>query len=251
MTGLPNLSIKLIFLFLQDISGNMGNDHTYDKALYEFLSGYITQHKLAKFQEIINMRTRFFTVVLEDIYQPHNASAVLRSCDCFGILDVHVIENRNTFQVSKDVALGAQKWLNVLHYRKQENNTESCLLKLRDEGYRIIATTPHTSDISLDDFPAKEKTAFVFGTELEGLSETALNLASGYVRIPMSGFTESLNISVSVAILLYEMTRKLHKSSLNWQLSDDEKADTLLSWARHVVKRADLLEENFRKSYFY
>jgi len=251
LTGLANLSIKLIFLFLQDIFINMGKDHTYTKALYNYLSGYITQNKLNKFQEIISMRTRFFTVVLEDIYQPHNASAVLRSCDCFGILDVHVIENRNNFQVSKDVALGAQKWLNVMHYRNQENNTESCLLKLRDEGYRIVATTPHTMDISLDDFPVGEKTAFIFGTELEGLSETALKLASGYVRIPMSGFTESLNISVSVAILLYEMTRRLNKSNINWELRDEEKIETLLSWARHVVKRADLLEANFRKSYLY
>ncbi len=223
----------------------MKNDLIYKKALYKYLSQHLTSNKLKKFREIIQYRTKHVTVILENIYQSHNASAVLRSCDCFGILDVHIIENGYSFQVSKDIALGSNKWLNLHHYREKDNNTLSCFKKLKDDGYRIIATTPHTNDCLLQDLPIYDKMAFVFGTELEGLSKEALDHSDEFVRIPMFGFTESYNISVSAAILLYDIISRLHSSVIDWQISKEDEIETLISWARNVLKKPELLEQKF------
>jgi tRNA (guanosine-2'-O-)-methyltransferase len=218
------------------------------KQLFDYLSGFITAERLAKFREIVAMRTRYVTVVLEDIYQPHNASAVLRSCDCFGVQDVHIIENRNRYEVNPDVALGASKWLTMIKYNQGENNTPEALEALRRKGYRIVATTPHKDDVTLQELPVeKGPVALLFGTELKGLTETALSLADEYVKIPMYGFTESFNISVSAAISLFYLTEKIRNTEVGWQLSENEKTDILLEWARQTVKRSDLLEKEFLK----
>lgn len=219
------------------------------KAFYEYLSDFVSENKRKKFDEIIRYRTRYLTVALEDIYQPHNASAVLRSCDCFGIQDVHIIENQNTYQVNPDVALGSSKWLTLIKYNGEENNSVTAAESLRKSGYRIIATTPHKDGVDLQELPLEEgPLTLCFGTEMRGLSKNMLDLADGYMKIPMFGFTESLNISVSVAISLFHLTGKLRNSNINWQLSDEEILDIQLQWARQVVKRSDLLEEEFFKS---
>ena len=213
--------------------------------LLAYLQEFITPNKKHKFEELILQRTRHITIVLEDIYQPHNASAVLRSCDCFGIQDVHIIENMNKYEVNPDVALGSSKWLNLIKYREKENNTESCLKKLKSAGYRVIAATPHENDFIPETLPLDQKIALVFGTELAGLSQVALDLADGFVRIPMYGFTESFNISVSVALLLFALTERLRKSEIHWQLTEDENLDIQLTWTKNVIKKSDLLEKLF------
>jgi tRNA (guanosine-2'-O-)-methyltransferase len=215
--------------------------------LYSFLSGFISENKKNKFEEIILQRTRYMTVVLEDIFQPHNASAVLRTCDCFGIQDVHIIENNNKYEINPDVALGSSKWLSLYKYHSSENNTSDCLHLLKDSGYRIIATTPHKKDSTPEDLPLDQKIALVFGTEMDGLTPEAIALADGFVKIPMYGFTESLNISVSAALLVRSLTERLHNSGIPWQLSDSESLDIRISWAKSVVKKADLLEKEFLK----
>ena len=220
-------------------------DFNQRQQLLSYLQEFITPNKKSKFDSLILQRTRHLTIVLEDIYQPHNASAVLRSCDCFGIQDVHIIENMNKYEVNPDVALGSSKWLNLIRYREPENNTESCLKKLKSNGYRIIATTPHENDFIPDTLPLEQKTALIFGTELAGLSQVALNLADGYVRIPMYGFTESFNISVSAALLLYTLTDRLRKSEIRWELSDEEKLEIQINWTKNVIKRSSLLEKLF------
>jgi tRNA (guanosine-2'-O-)-methyltransferase len=213
--------------------------------LLSYLQEFITPNKKNKFSELIFQRTRHLTIVLEDIYQPHNASAVLRSCDCFGIQDVHIIENTNKYQVNPDVALGSSKWLTLIKYNEKENNTADCLNKLKSEGYRIIATTPHENDFVPDTLPLERKTALVFGTELEGLSKTAIDLADGFVRIPMYGFTESFNISVSAALLISALSERLRKSDIPWQLSEEEMLDIQIAWTKNVVKKPSLLEKLF------
>ncbi len=220
-------------------------DFNQRQQLLSYLQEFITPNKKSKFDALILQRTRHLTIVLEDIYQPHNASAVLRSCDCFGIQDVHIIENMNKYEVNPDVALGSSKWLNLIRYRETENNTESCLKKLKSNGYRIIATTPHENDFIPDTLPLEQKTALIFGTELAGLSQVALDLADGYVRIPMYGFTESFNISVSAALLLYTLTDRLRKSGIRWELSDGEKLEIQINWTKNVIKRSSLLEKLF------
>jgi len=201
--------------------------------LIKYLEQFITTERLELFHKLLNQRTRYITVVLEDIYQSQNASAVLRTADCFGIQDVHIIENKNKYQINPDVALGASKWLNLVKYNQQKNNTLEAISHLRQKGYRIVATTPHTQDVSLEDFDLTQgKTALFFGTELKGLSNEMIDHADEFLKIPMFGFTESFNISVSAAIILHHLTTSLRKSEINWQLSDHEKEEILLTWLK-------------------
>lgn len=217
------------------------------KELIEYLSTFVTPERLNLFEKILEYRTSYFTIVLEDIYQSQNASAVLRSCDCFGIQHVNVIENRNTFNVNKEVALGSSKWLSIRKFSEKQNNSLEAIKTLKKHGFRIVATSPHTNDTLLDNFNIeKGKAAFVFGSELPGISETIMNEADEFVKIPMYGFTESFNISVSAAILLHHLTEKLRKSSsVSWKLSNEEKKAIKLQWLRNTVKRSDVLEKNF------
>ncbi len=217
------------------------------KKFLAYLESFISENKRNTFDRILSQRTRHITVAMEDIYQSHNASAVLRSCDCFGIQDVHIIEGRNKYSVNPDVALGSSKWLNLIKYDQKEDNTIACFEALRGKGYRIIATTPHKDDIMLDELEIDEKTALVFGTEMEGLTDTAIENADAHVKIPMYGFTESFNISVSAAISLFHLTEKLRKSAINWQLSEEEMIETRTLWARSVIKHPEKYEKAFFK----
>jgi len=226
----------------------MANDRLETRKKYlAYLENLITENKRSIFDRAINQRTKHITVVLEDIYQSHNASAVLRSCDCFGIQDLHIIENKNTYTINPDVALGSSKWLNLIKYNSEKNNTVKCYEELRAQGYRIVATTPHKDDILLDDLELDHKTALVFGTEMEGLSDLAIKHADAYVKIPMYGFTESFNISVSAGITLHHLTERLRSSNIKWQLGEEEVIETRILWASSVVKHPDRLEKAFLK----
>ena len=220
-------------------------DYHQQKALLDHLLGFITPGRKSLFKKVIKNRTRHITVVLEDIYQPHNASAVLRTCDLTGVQDVHIIETKNEYNVNPDVALGASKWLNLIKYNNDKQNTLVAYNKLRDKGYRIIASTPHKNDQSLEDISLDGKMAIVFGTELNGLSDTAIEHADEYLKIPMVGFTESYNISVSAALILFNLTTRLRDTEINWRLSEIEKTEILLEWARRSIKRSDILESQF------
>jgi tRNA (guanosine-2'-O-)-methyltransferase len=215
------------------------------KQLLEFLFEFITDERKNRFLEVVDMRTKYLTIVLEDIFQPHNASAVLRSCDCFGIQNVHIIENKYKYNVNPDVALGSPKWLDLYRYNNGDFNTADCLNKLKDEGYRIVATTPHKNDCLIDELPLDKKTALVFGTELNGLTDTAIEMADGFVKLPMFGFTESYNISVSAALSLYELTKHLRNKIKGWELSEKEKTKILINWCLNSVNKSDMLLRKF------
>ncbi|HBH47797.1 MAG TPA: TrmH family RNA methyltransferase [Bacteroidales bacterium] len=209
--------------------------------LIDYLSGFVTEQRKNLFEETIKWRTRYLTVALENIYQAQNASAVLRTCDCFGIQDVHIIENENSYNINPDVALGSNKWLSMQYHNKNNSNTIEAINHLKQAGYRIVATTPHANDVNLDSFNLEAgKAALLFGTELNGLSNVALEMADEYVKIPMFGFTESFNISVSAAIILHTLTNKLRASKkINWQLSEFEKESILLGWYKSSIKNAE------------
>ena len=221
-----------------------------NKELIQYLSGYLTPNRLALFNKVLQTRTRYLTVVLEDIFQPQNASAVLRTCDCFGIQDVHIIENRNDFKVDREVAMGASKWLNLKKYNMAEQNSLETIRTLKSQNYRIVATSPHINDQELQNFDlTKGKTALVFGSELPGISEIIRNEADEFLKIPMYGFTESFNISVSAAIILHHLTLKMQQNkSIQWQLSETEKEEIRLEWMRRSIKRSDLIEKRFLKN---
>jgi len=218
------------------------------QALLKFYSEYLTDRRKARFEEVIKYRTRHITVVLEDVFQSHNASAVLRSCDLTGIQDVHAIENRNEYDVNKEIDMGSSKWLNLYRYNQSKHNTLDAFKKLRSQGYRIVATTPHKNDQTLETLPIHDKTALVFGTELNGLTDIAIENADEYLRIPMYGFTESYNISVSAAISLFTLTERMRKSNINWKLSEEEKEDILMEWSRQSIKFHEKMERSFFNS---
>lgn len=219
----------------------------FNKEFFDFLSGFLTENRRQLFEKIIQLRTRHLTVVLEDIYQPHNASAVLRSADLTGIQDVHIIENRNRYHVNPKVAMGSSKWLNLIHYDEKEDNTLTAYEALRSKGYKIVAATPHSKGKALEEIPLDHKLAIVFGTELLGLSPTAIDNADEYLWIPMYGFTESYNISVSAALVMFTLTEKLRKSDIHWHLTEAEKQEIMLEWTKRSVARSDIFEKEFFK----
>lgn len=218
-----------------------------EKQLIQYLSGFITTQRYELFQRVLNQRTSYLTVVLEDIFQPQNASAVLRTCECMGLQHVHIIENRNKFTVDKEVVMGSVKWLNLQKYNQGSTNSLDAVKKLKQQGYRIIATTPHKNDGLLPDFDlSKGKAALVFGSELLGISETILNEADEHLKIPIAGFTESFNISVSAAIVLFHLIQKLNEQNeIHWKLTEQEKDEIMLQWLRNSIKSSKLLEKQF------
>ena len=226
---------------------------TYEKSLspdienqISYLSKFITDNRLDLFYKVLQDRTKYITVALEDIYQTQNTSAVLRSADCFGIQDVHIIENNNSYSINPDVAVGSNKWINIFKYNKLENNTLTAITKLKEDGYRIIATTPHSNNVNLENFNLSDgKIALFFGTELTGLSDTVIENADEFLKIPMYGFTESFNISVSASIILHQLTNKLHTSNLNWHITNTEKNTTMLKWLMNTIKKSELIVDDF------
>ena len=219
-----------------------------DKALLDFLSQFITDERKERFEEVLAWRTRHITVVLEDIFQPHNASAVLRSCDLTGIQDIHIIENNYTFDINPDVVMGSTKWLDVHRYNELEFNTPVVIDQLKDKGYQIVATCPHQNDFSPETLPLDQPIALFFGTEKTGLTDYVLDRADKYVQIPMHGFTESFNISVSAALLMYSLTHRLHEmTDVDWHLTEDEKQMVRLEWSRRTLNRIRQYERKFNE----
>jgi tRNA (guanosine-2'-O-)-methyltransferase len=214
--------------------------------LTDHFSQYISDHKKEFVEKVLAERTRYITVVLEDIYQSQNASAVVRTCECMGVQDIHIIENQSRYSINPKVLKGANKWVDMVRYKdKRTNNTETCFKALRQKGYRILVTNPSPECISLNEVPINEKLAIVMGNELKGTSGYALNHADEKVRIPMVGFTESLNISVSAAICINTILTKLRNSEIDWSLSAEERSDIRLAWYRKAVKRSELIEREF------
>jgi len=215
------------------------------KRLISYLTEFISPRRKERFDEVMAQRINHLQIVVEDLYQAHNASAVLRSCDCFGVQYVHFIENKNTMKVSSDIALGAEGWVSIKKHNGAENNTRAGLQKLKDEGFRIIATTPHKNDVTIDQLPVDKKMVLVFGTEKEGISEDVMEMADEFVKIPMYGFTESFNISVSAALCMYELTTRIRETVPNSYLSDTEKIDIYLDWLMNSIDKSELIVKEF------
>lgn len=216
--------------------------------LIAYLSEFLKEERLEVLQSSLRFRTRYLTVCLEDIYQSQNASAVLRSCDAFGIQDVHIIEDKNKYQLNPMVTRGASKWLNLYKYNKDSNPSLDAINSLKEKGYRIVATSPHIGDTSLEDFDlVKGKVALIFGTELTGISKTVEENADEFLKIPMHGFVESLNISVSAAIILHYLTLKLRSTNIGWQLSKEEQDSLLLQWLKISIRESEKIIQHYNE----
>ncbi|MDF1825493.1 MAG: RNA methyltransferase [Verrucomicrobiales bacterium] len=214
---------------------------TANEEITEYLADFITGNKQEKIARVLGERTRHLTIMLEDIYQPHNASACLRSCECLGLQDVHIVETRNEYRPNNEVSMGSSKWLTMHRYR----TTASAIETVKNRGYRVVATTPNENGYDLTTLPLDKPVALLFGTEEEGLTDEALAAADGTMRLPMYGFTQSYNISVTVAVSLSQLIERLRQSNLDWRLTDAEKAELTLEFYRKIIKRHDLIEANF------
>ena len=214
-----------------------------DIELLAYLETYLTDRRRYLYDKVLAERTNHFTVAIEDVYQLHNTSAVIRSCDVFGIQNVHVIEEINAKRIDREIAMGAQKWVDI----NRHSNTVDCIRTLKNKGYQIIATTPHNDSITVEDFDVTKPSAFFFGQEQKGLSDLVFDHADGMLHIPMVGFTESLNISVSAAIILQSVTSKLKRSSVQWQLTEEEVLQKRLDWLQKSIKSYDQIVERYYK----
>ena len=212
-----------------------------DIAYLEFLENILTENRKERFLNVLKNRTRHFTVVVEDVFQMHNTSAVMRSCEVFGIQELNVIEQRFGKRIDKEIAMGAQKWVDINAF----DSISGCLDNLKSLGYQIIATTPHENDCLLEDFDISKPSALFFGTERDGLSEEILKRADGFLKIPMVGFTESLNISVSAAIIIQNLTERLRNSTIQWQLSEVEIIEKRMQWAKNTIKDIKRIEARY------
>jgi tRNA (guanosine-2'-O-)-methyltransferase len=215
--------------------------NTTDSAYLNYLEGFITPERSAKFLRVLSQRSRHFTVVVEDIFQLHNTSAVMRTCEVFGIQDLNVVEEKYGKTIDKEIAMGAQKWVDVHRY----NSVNACIDKLKADGYRIIATSPHEDSCMLGDFDITQKSALFFGTERLGLSQDVLDQADGFLKIPMAGFTESLNISSSAAIIIQHLMHRLRQSDVQWHLSEAEILEKRIDWAEKSIKDIEFVKGRY------
>lgn len=212
-----------------------------DSDYLNYLEEFITTNRKEGFMKVLQSRTKHFTVALEDVYQLHNTSAVMRSCEVFGIQELNVVEQRFGKKIDKEIAMGAEKWVDIHRF----SNNQDCIDNLKARGYQIIATTPHENDCMLEDFDITKPSAIFFGTERLGLSEEVLQQADGFLKIPMVGFTESLNISVSAAIILQNISTRLRHSDIDWQLTEVELLEKRIDWTRKSIKDIDFITQKY------
>lgn len=212
--------------------------------LLTYLEDFISENRKQRFLDVLSNRTKHFTIAVEDVFQMHNTSAVMRSCEVFGIQELNVVEQKYGKTIDKQIAMGAQKWVDIFEH----SSSQSCIDNLRQKGYQIIATTPHNDSCTIENFDITKPSALFFGTEIDGLSDEVIQQADGYLKIPMVGFTESLNISVSAAIIIQDITNRLRNSDINWQLSEEEILDKRLDWTRKTIKDIKNVESRFVES---
>ncbi len=219
-------------------------------AYLHYLKKFVTKERQEKIKEILTLRTRHVTIALEEVSQSQNVAAIMRTCEAMGIQDAYSIERDTAIDIKTNIARGAIQWMTLHRYKikDQANPTLACIKKLQTEGYHVIATSPHATKKLLD-IPVDKKIAFVFGTEISGLSDLALAAADERISIPQYGFVESFNVAVSAALCLYDVTTRLRASAIPWQLTSEEQFELELEWMEQSVERPELMKAAFLRAY--
>ena len=210
-----------------------------------YLSTFVGATRLEKIEHILQQRTEHITLVLEDTYQAHNISAVIRSCECFGIQNLHMIENNYPFKINRAIVMGANHWISIHHYNKHANNTINCVDLLKKQGYAIAALNLSPKAIPLSALPLTDKLALCIGTEKTGLSAQMITKADYQVKIPMVGFTQSLNLSVTAGIALSQLRARLCTEVPNWQLNTSVYQQLKCHWLRRSIPNGDKILAHF------
>ncbi len=211
----------------------------------EYLADFMTPERLERLEQVATSRTHQMTILTENTFHSQNASALMRHCEAFGLQSLHAVESLCQFRTYSDIVRGTDKWVDLHRY----DNTRDAIAELKSQGYRIVATTPHREDCTPENFDVTAgKFALVFGTEHAGISEDIIEAADEFLRIPMCGMVESLNVSASAAILIYMLSERLRNSTDNWQLTPLEQRELLYRWAKESIKDSDnILERKFGK----
>lgn len=202
----------------------------------DYMSQFLTESRREVLRRTASRRTRYMTVMTENMFHPQNASAMVRHAEAFGIQDMHTVETLCRFDPSVNIVRGTDKWVDI--YRHE--STAEALGSLRGAGYRIVATTPHRRSSTPETFDVGAGPfALIFGTEHAGISEEVFAAADEFLSIPMCGMVESLNVSASAAILIYMLSERMRLTVDGWQLSDDEQTKLLLRWTLESVRDAE------------
>lgn len=200
------------------------------------MSQFVMEERFETIKRVLDNRTQYMALCAENTFHPHNASALIRHCDAFGVQDFHTIESLCDFRPSKNVVQGTVNWIDPYRHSR----TSEAIDYFRANGYRVVATTPHDSETTPELFDIEGgKFALIFGTELQGVSDEMIESADEFLKIPMYGFIDSLNVSASAAIVLHVLAQRLHSSEVDWQLSDNEYARLLLDWTMKTVRKSE------------
>ena len=188
-------------------------------------------------------RTRYVTALAENMFHGQNAAALMRHCEAFGVQRLHTVEAVCPFEPNPTIARGTEQWVDLVRHA----STADALRVLKEEGYRIVATTPHRGSSTPETFDvAAGPFALVFGTEHAGISDEVIAAADEFLRIPMCGMVESLNVSASAAILLYQLTERMRRTVAGWQLDEEAHTELLYRWMCGSVKDApQILQRKF------
>lgn len=166
------------------------------------LEPHVTEARAARLKDVFGKRLSSVTAVVDSLHDPHNGAAIVRSCDAFGIQYLHAIERHEEFAAARSIARGSQKWVDVIRHR----GVEPCVAALRASGHVMVATHPE-GDLLPEDLAKIPRVALVLGNEREGIADDLRAACTHAVKVPMVGFVESLNVSVTAAILLHAATR--------------------------------------------
>lgn len=216
---------------------NTANSRSWYEERIAYLREFMTEERRETLERVLRMRTRYMTILTENTFHPQNASALVRHCEAFGVQDLHTVETRCKFNPNLNIVRGTDKWIELVRH---ESTTEA-LRSLKAEGYRIVATTPHRESCTPETFDVtKGKFVLVFGTEHAGISEEVMQEADEFLRIPMCGMVESLNVSASAAILIYQLSERMRQQvpQAEWQLPDEAYLETLYRWSFSSVRDA-------------
>lgn len=200
------------------------------------LRGFMTDERYDTLVRALDRRTRYMTILTENTFHPQNASALVRHCEAFGLQDLHTVETLCKFNPNLNIVRGTDKWIDL----RRHASTDEALASLKADGYRIVATTPHRESCTPETFDVtRGPFCLVFGTEKQGISDRVVAAADEFLKIPMCGMVESLNVSASAAILIYMLSGRVREQVVGWPLPPAERTPILYRWVMQSVRDAE------------
>ncbi len=209
-----------------------------------YMETFLTDERREVLRRTLSSRTRYMTILTENTFHPQNASALVRHCEAFGVQELHTVETRCKFNPNVNIVRGTDKWVDITRH----DSTADAIAALKGAGYRLVATTPHRESCTPETFDVERGPfCLVFGTEHAGVTDEIIEAADEYLRIPMCGMVESLNVSASAAILIYMLSQRMRLSpSIDWHLKEADEREMLFRWVMSSVRDAErILERQF------